>query len=355
MLEFDHAGGERVVISVIVPVHNAHAFLGDCLASLGVQTCREFEVVLVDDGSTDGSAEVCDKYAEVHENAAVVHTSNQGPLLARREGMRRARGEYCMFLDSDDCLHPDAVSEVSEAIARSEADVICFGYARGIREKYSPDASTCTMLSPGIYCGNNYYAVLMAACSGLFNNLCDKAFRKTLVDLDEDYAVWKGMSHGEDLFQLLPILDKATSLERLDGVFYFYRDNPDSGTHSYGASRQEDLASVFVRLDSYARRWGGECPLEAKRMVARHIRWLLSDLAYSELEENRRQEEAAKAGLLLEEACGDDLEHVISTLRLDVRLPLRLLVAGNSKRALRASWIIESLYRRFRNFMGERW
>lgn len=354
MLEFDHAGGERVVISVIVPVHNAHAFLGDCLASLDVQACKEFEVVLVDDGSTDGSAEVCDRYAKIHKNAAVVHTPNQGPLLARREGMRHAQGEYCLFLDSDDCLNPGAVGAVSEAIARSKADVICFGYARGIREKYSPDASTCTMLTPGVYRGSDYRTVLVAACSGLFNNLCDKVFRRTLVDLDEDYAPWRGMSHGEDLFQLLPVLDSATSLERIDGVFYFYRDNPASGTHSYRTSRLEDLASVFGRLGSYAWRWGGDCPFEAKRMAARHMRWVLSDLAYSDLGEGGRIEEAVKAGFLLQETCGDELTGVLSSLRLDVRLPLNLLVAGKPKRALQASWAIEGLYRRFRNFVVER-
>ena len=91
-------------ISVIIPVYNAEQYLEECLNSIRNQTYKELEVILVDDGSTDNSGKICDKYTKVDNRFRVLHINNSGPSYARNIGLKEAQGEYITFVDADDWL-----------------------------------------------------------------------------------------------------------------------------------------------------------------------------------------------------------------------------------------------------------
>ncbi|MPZ63475.1 MAG: glycosyltransferase [Propionibacteriales bacterium] len=114
----------RAVLSVVVPVYNVAAYLAESLDSLLVQTWQAFDVVIVDDGSTDGSGDLADGYAARDRRVRVVHTQNHGLGAARNEGIRHVRGEYVAFLDSDDVLPPDAYATLVEALEASGSDFV---------------------------------------------------------------------------------------------------------------------------------------------------------------------------------------------------------------------------------------
>ena len=97
-------------ISIIIPVYNVKKYLVACLGSVLAQNYEDFEVIIIDDGSTDGSSEICDRYAKRHKNISVKHQKNHGLSHARNEGIKRATGEYIMFLDSDDEITPDCLT-----------------------------------------------------------------------------------------------------------------------------------------------------------------------------------------------------------------------------------------------------
>ncbi len=110
-------------ISVVVPVYRTAAWLDECLASLVAQTHREWEAVLVDDGSPDDSGRIADAWAAREPRIRVVHTENRGLGAARNEGVRQVRGtDYLAFLDSDDVLPPDAYATMVRALERSGSD-----------------------------------------------------------------------------------------------------------------------------------------------------------------------------------------------------------------------------------------
>ena len=94
-------------ISVVVPVYQVVKYLPRCMEGLLAQTYPNYEIILVDDGSTDGSGELCDRYAAAHDNVIAVHQENQGPGPARNHGVRKARAEYIAFVDSDDSVSVD--------------------------------------------------------------------------------------------------------------------------------------------------------------------------------------------------------------------------------------------------------
>lgn len=97
---------KQSLISVIVPVYNVKEYLNTCVESILNQTHENLEVILVDDGSTDGSGEICDSYAKTDTRVQVLHTTNGGQAAARNRGIEVCKGEYLTFIDSDDSMEP---------------------------------------------------------------------------------------------------------------------------------------------------------------------------------------------------------------------------------------------------------
>ncbi len=116
-----------VRVSVIVPVYNVKPYLARCVDSILRQTMTDFELILVDDGATDGSGALCDAYAQ-DERVRVIHQENRGLGLARNTGLEHARGEYVCFVDSDDYVGPELLAHLSAAAQRHQADAVFGGW-----------------------------------------------------------------------------------------------------------------------------------------------------------------------------------------------------------------------------------
>lgn len=125
----------NVKVTIIVPVYNTKRYLEECVCSLVEQTYRDIEILLVDDGSTDGSSELCDTLAASDERIRVIHKENGGAATARNLGIDEAAGEYVMFLDSDDWLDTDAVEALVEYADENGTDVLRFNYVREFKDK----------------------------------------------------------------------------------------------------------------------------------------------------------------------------------------------------------------------------
>lgn len=111
---------EPCLISIIVPVYNVEKYLPRCLETIAMQTYENIEIILVDDGSTDGSGKICNSFAELDNRAKVIHQQNLGLWAARNSGQREAKGDYLMFVDGDDYLHKDAITYLHTAITQNE-------------------------------------------------------------------------------------------------------------------------------------------------------------------------------------------------------------------------------------------
>lgn len=242
-----------MLFSIIIPAYNAKKYLPECLASVDAQTFKDYEVVIVDDGSTDETAYIADTYAESKKNVSVIHQENKGLLLARRAGVKKVQGQYVVFLDADDCLHPNALQRVAETISDTDADIVSFRFCRNQGFSRS-DASS--PLPAGLYSNEKFAEARKHLCSGRFNNMWDKAIRLSLFDVSADYTVYSGLMHGEDLMQLLPVFDKAHSLCSLNDVLYFYRPNDAASTSTYRPSQLSDIRIVNRVFLKYAKKWG---------------------------------------------------------------------------------------------------
>ena len=144
-------------VTVIIPVYNTKAYLTQCVSSVMEQTYPDLEILLIDDGSTDGSGPLCDSLAKQDERVRVIHKQNGGLASARNCGLAECSGDYIMFLDSDDWLDSSAIGELVHHAECHDADVVRFNYVREFAGKQIPKRNTfleervyrgeeCTML-----------------------------------------------------------------------------------------------------------------------------------------------------------------------------------------------------------------
>lgn len=113
----------KPVVSIITPVYNTASYLLRCIDSVLAQTYKNIEVILIDDGSTDGSGRICDDYARKYQNVIVCHIPNGGASLARRKGLELCRGEYVVFVDSDDVVEPDYIEQLWKAMQKHNTQI----------------------------------------------------------------------------------------------------------------------------------------------------------------------------------------------------------------------------------------
>lgn len=258
-----------VYISVIVPVYNVANCLPRCIDSILSQTFSEFELLLVDDGSTDKSGDICDIYAKKDPRIRVFHKMNGGVSSARQLGIEKAQGYYSIQFDSDDWIEPDTLAEMYVTITESGADIaIASGiyYEKESESRYeirqfmvepTPKKIICAMLTRKLFVG----MVNKLICHHLY------------ADYNIDFPVT--IDYGEDCYVLCKLLLQTRRIVFVDKTFYHYCYNPDSITgfrfqHKHFAARfwwisqleisfQNDMElnealmcmKVFVKQDAY--------------------------------------------------------------------------------------------------------
>ena len=176
------------VVSVICPVYNAEKYLARAVKSVLAQSFEDFELILVDDGSTDGSGELCAAFAAEDKRVRVIHQANGGVSRARNAGIDSARGEYIAFIDSDDYVFPYWLSDLYEAIVAQGADISRAGhYSVGESQfadaapKSANDLRGCipTPFKAGVLSGEEYFHTLAEWCAcTIWGQLCKAELQK---------------------------------------------------------------------------------------------------------------------------------------------------------------------------------
>ena len=245
--------------SVVIPVYNVEKYLGYCLDSILGQTYQDFEIILVNDGSTDSSADICRQYQEENpEKIVLINQDNRGLLMARRVGFARTQGEIIVSVDSDDALRVDTLEILDKTFRKTQAQMVCYEATRDITFK-KPDKDRGLFTGPGIFEGNNKKKLYELICGTFFfNNIWSKAISRDVIGVHDDYSAYEGLSFGEDVCQVLPVLDRASRIAYVPEALYFYRLNTSSLVHVYRQKQFDDLVAVRDRVMSYAEQWGRE-------------------------------------------------------------------------------------------------
>ncbi len=208
------------LISIIVPLHNAHSYLPTCIESVVDQTYPAWELILIDDGSTDGSGELCDAYAKKDPRIRSIHQENSGVSAARNRGIRAARGSYTCFMDSDDSIDPSMLADMIAAMEKTGADCIASGLSYDFAETGDSHPYTVREGLRKLPLSAEEYRELSER--RMLNSHCGKLFKKEILD---NYAIRmdESISVLEDGIFVLDYLSHAKSLYCLPTASYHYR------------------------------------------------------------------------------------------------------------------------------------
>lgn len=271
-------------VAVIVPVYNKSDYFARCVESILRQTYQNIAVYLVDDGSTDGSGAVCDEYAEKDSRIRVIHKENEGPMKTALRGALESTEPYLMFVDSDDWIEPEMISDMVQHLSGSQSEVVCCGL-RIDQEWNGTSREEDNAAAPGEYTGERLKTQIRRRILGNEHRLilvsrCVKLFSRKLI---LDNARWcdPSIRMGDDLAVVIPALLDAERIVILDHAFYYhYIFDHSSLVHRYDASMYRNIVKLRGIIESFLA--AKEVP-EPKRMADREFLVLLFTVMKNEL------------------------------------------------------------------------
>lgn len=269
--------------SVLVPVYNTSKYLRECVESILLQSFSDFELLLIDDGSNDGSDEICDEYAELYLAVRVIHKQNEGLMMTRRRGFKEAKGEYCVWVDSDDKLYDKcALEKIYNTIIKTGCDLVIYNYVYGEgggrKERVSHLFDYRTDFVFEGKTKSQLYEKLVTSNS--MNNIWIKCPSRNIVDIDTDYSVWKDdICRAEDLFQSFPILSNANKVGYIQEPLYYYRWTLDSISNKPKFKYCDAFKCIFKRENDYLAKW--PVPPDIKEKAIRRRLTLYMDVISS--------------------------------------------------------------------------
>ncbi len=203
-----------MLFSIIIPVYNVQNTLQRCLDSIKAQADQDYEVILIDDGSTDRSGDLCDEAAKTNDHFRVFHQENKGPAAARNCGLQAARGEYICFVDSDDFIAEDYLEQLALVIRESRPGAVFFGYH--LTDKVGKIVKS---IVPDQLAGNRMELLETLSDRDLFGYTWIKCFSK---DAAEGIEFPEDMRLFEDEVFACRVLKKDHSVEILSKPIYHY-------------------------------------------------------------------------------------------------------------------------------------
>lgn len=239
-------------LSIVVPVYNVEKYLNQCIDSILGQSFTDFELIIVNDGSSDRSGSICDEYAQTDQRVIVIHTENHGVVTARRTGVDYARGEYTAFVDSDDWIDADFYRGIFDEAGETSADIlicsrvnsggICLettSFHSGYYDKYELENIVFPRMMYDIH-SERYH---------IKPSLWDKVFRTKLLK-----EVYKGVDPivtlGEDAVCTYPCIARANSLFVLENdACYHYREDHVSMVNNCDVRLLQRVCALAVNMN----------------------------------------------------------------------------------------------------------
>ena len=219
-------------LSIIVPVYNVKKYLAECLDSLVNQTITDYEVILVDDGATDGSGELCDEYAGRYpELVRVLHIDNGGQGRARNFGIETARGEFLGFVDSDDWVELTMYEKLYARAVETGADIVVCDFMSKFDDGHDEYLPACIQ--------DHWLASAGSSCN--------KIFRRSIIgDVRFPTGLWY-----EDFYFSAMMLLRSSRTEFIGEPLYLYRRGQESTMHNNNAAKNLDMLSIMDMLAEY--------------------------------------------------------------------------------------------------------
>ena len=227
--------------SIIIPVYNVAPYLEKCVKSITEQSFSDFECILVDDGSIDGSAKLCDELQQADKRIKIIHKQNEGVAVARNKGIQQANGAYLLFVDSDDTLKPSILSNIANKIKETDADIAVFGY-----ERITESGQVLLTSVP-----NERFSkkIMQEKSSDLTFLLWNKAYKRSLFE-NINLKTIEGITFSEDSYLTLALQKQTEKITFLNEIGYSYLCRATSVTQKMSLKNHTDRIYAVTLMDS---------------------------------------------------------------------------------------------------------
>lgn len=233
---------KKPLVSVIVPIYNAEAFLNRCVDSILSQSLQEIEVILVDDGSTDSSESICKKYAQTDDRVKFIHQDNSGVAMARKAGIEAAHGVFSIHTDPDDRIEPTMLEEMYTKAVESNADMVICDFMVDFSDRsYRADQQINEKES--IHC------LEQMMYGKIHGSLCNKLIRTELYH-NHSVQFFHGINYCEDFLACAQMFIHGIKVEYIPKAFYHYDQvvNDNSATRQYSKNTLDTQFRFFKKL-----------------------------------------------------------------------------------------------------------
>lgn len=230
------------ILSIIVPVYNVEKYLNECIDSILNQTFQDYEIILVDDGSTDLSGKICDEYKKIDSRITVVHQENSGAAIARLNGINKANGTYLGFVDGDDWIDSKMYTDMIEIAVSSESDIVMSGY---IIEKQKNEECIDIINKNNI---SDFFIFNSSILAPYWNKIIKKDLFESI-----NFPITRRINMYEDNFVTFKLLNLTNKVFFMQNNYYHYRNVSNSQSKKYTVQFFNDIAYVINDLESFAK------------------------------------------------------------------------------------------------------
>lgn len=248
------------MVSIIVPIYNTGEYLEKCITSLLNQTCQDIEILLIDDGSTDGSSEICDVYLNKDSRVRVFHQKNQGVSAARNFGINEARGEWICFVDGDDYVTLDMVDNLLSTALHRDSD-ICIGDYYVVRGNNKPEYAEFIINKKLLYFSKFELIENSLIGNGLEDNVScvgvpwAKIYRSKFIKENKLYFE-NGLKRNQDVVFNLYAFQYAEKVSYSKHAVYFYRIWESSVMRKYSPDFDITTNHIISRFYEFIKKFG---------------------------------------------------------------------------------------------------
>lgn len=262
--------------SIVIPVYNAEKYIAEMIESIQQQSYRNWQLILIDDGSTDESGTICDKYKS--ENISVYHYKNQGQMVARYNGIMKAEGDYTLVVDADDKLDSNCLQMVNDILNKKNYDMVMFPFICCDEKLVSKKEVSAI---PNQLGEMNQKEVLYWVIETYNHGLVNKIIKTNLIKKGAEEAPKKKLKVNGDYALIIPILCHIRNAYFLNEPLYFYRVYGESTSHNYTFQHILDTDYVSNNVVGLLKKYN-LCDEKTETLVylayLRMIAWMLEEL-----------------------------------------------------------------------------
>lgn len=234
------------LISIVVPLFNIEKYVSECIESIRAQTYENIQIILVDDGSTDKSGEICDKHALLDQRIEVIHQQNEGLVAARKRGLENAKGQYIGFVDGDDYVAPDMFEKLLAEMEISNADFVHSGYFQNGKKAVPFQKEVLQISEPTVKA--EFLKTAVFGVDGYVSpSIWSKLFKAEFIKKNYSQVPNKAQ-YGEDLINLCLCIVNGNCVSLLDEAYYYYRYRQDSFTNERNQRGLENIFKCYENL-----------------------------------------------------------------------------------------------------------